>query len=319
MSPAGDPVVVALGGNAITPPETEGNIAEQFAQTRQTARYLVDLLQTGRRLAITHGNGPQIGNVLHRVELAANEVYPLPLHVCVADTQAGMGYMIVQCLVNEFHHRGVNAHAATMITTVEVDPDDPAFNHYTKPIGRFYPKEWAEEIMSQHDWRMVDAGKGRMRRVVASPHPKRIFEIALIRHLVEEGQLLVVCGGGGVPMVRKPNGDVTGVDCVIDKDMTSALLARELNAEALLIVTGEPRVAIDYGKPGQRWVDRMNAVEAKRWWEEGQFPAGSMGPKIEAALDFLEHATHPRARAVIADIPNMDAALTGKAGTTITA
>jgi len=310
-------IVVALGGNAISPPHAEGNIPQQFAASRRTAERLADLVEHDRRILITHGNGPQVGNVLRRVELAAHEVYPLPLDTCVADTQAGMGYMIATCLNNELRRRGINKTASTLITTVEVDRDDPAFEHASKPIGRPHPRDQADELRSKYGWEMAETSPGAYRRVVASPLPKRILEIELIRTLTRSGELLIVAGGGGIPVACDSSGELAGVEAVIDKDRTSARIACALDAEVLLIATDIERVALDFGKPAQRFVDRMTAAEARSCVEAGQFAAGSMRPKIEAALDFLEHSTRAGRRVIICDLDHVSAALDGSAGTRI--
>jgi len=317
MTPAGRPVVVALGGNAISPLHAEGNIPQQYEASRGTATRLADLIQAGQRLLITHGNGPQVGNVLRRVELAAHEVYPLPLDTCVADTQAGMGYMIATCLNNELRRRGLRQTAATLITTVEVAADDPAFADPSKPIGRPHPADQARELQQRYGWQMAETAPGEFRRVVPSPRPLRIVEEEVIRRLAQAGEVLVVCGGGGIPMVRGADGMLQGVEAVIDKDLTSALLARIVGAKLLLIATSVERVALDYGKPTQRWLDRLTVAEARRHLADGQFAAGSMRPKIEAAIEFLEHSPPRDARVVIGSLGQLGELAGGRAGTAI--
>ncbi|TWT40883.1 Carbamate kinase 2 [Phycisphaerae bacterium RAS1] len=317
MSSADPLVVVALGGNAISPPHAEGNIPEQFAATRAAAVRLADVAQAGYRLLITHGNGPQVGNVLRRAELASREVYMLPLEICVADTQAGMGYMIAQCLNNELQRRGDPRRAGAIVTCVEVDPNDPAFANPTKPIGRPYTALKAEEFRRAHGWRIVETSRGRFRRVVASPSPRAIVEIDLIRELAERGRLLVVGGGGGIPVVRGDDGRWSGIEAVIDKDRTSALLARLVGADVLLIATEVEQVALDFGKPSQRFLERLTVAEARRYRAAGQFPDGSMGPKVEAAAGFVEESTRPGARALICHLDRISEALSGNAGTQI--
>jgi len=311
------PIVIALGGNAIARPREEGNIAQQFAHTRETAEHIAALVQAGYLPVLTHGNGPQVGNVMRRVEIAAGEIYPIPLHVCVADTQAGMGYMIGECLENALAQRGIARRVTTIITRVEVDPNDPACADPTKPIGRFLPRAQAEDFMAKYGWAMKEFEDDRFRRVVASPPPLRILEIDLIRRLVEAGEILVVAGGGGVPVARQANGGWHGIDCVVDKDRSTALLATQLGVETLLIATGVRQVMLDFGKPTARGLARMTASEARRHAADGHFPPGTLGPKIEAALDFLDRAISPAARVVITDLENMTKAVAGTAGTTI--
>lgn len=311
------PIVVALGGNAISRSDEEGNIDQQFAHSRETASHLAALVEAGYLPVVTHGNGPQVGNVLRRVELAAGEIYPIPLHICVADTQAGMGYMISQCLNNALRRRNIQRIVTTIITCVEVDLGDIAFTEATKPIGKFLPREQAEKFAAQYGWKMKEYGSEGFRRVVASPLPRGILEIDLIRRLVKGGELVVACGGGGIPVVRSRTGEYAGVDCVVDKDRTTALLASELGVSTLLIATGVDRVMINFRKPDAVALDRLTVSEAKRHMADGQFPPGTLGPKMEAALDFLARAKDPEARVIITDLENMTAALAERAGTTV--
>lgn len=310
-------IVVALGGNAISPPRAEGNLNQQFNSARTSAARLADLIEAGYQPVITHGNGPQVGNVLRRVELAAHELYTLTLDICVADTQSGIGYMIGQCLMNELRKRGKDRVVSTIVTTVEVDPDDPAFASPSKPIGRFYAAEKAEEMRTQYGWQMVeDAGRG-WRRVVPSPLPRSIVEIETIWRLVSQGELIIAAGGGGIPVARNSNGEWVGVEAIIDKDRTAALLAAKLHAELLVIATEVEQVAINFGKPDEKRLDRLTVSDARRYRAEGHFPAGSMGPKIESAIYFLMQSGRPDARVVICDLKQIAEAVAGKAGTTI--
>lgn len=309
--------VIALGGNAISPPDAEGNIPQQFAASRATAARLADVIGAGFRVLVTHGNGPQVGNVLRRAELARHELYMLPLDICVADTQAGMGYMIAQCLNNELLRRGDARRACAIVTSVEVEPNDPEFANPTKPIGRPYTAKRAEELRAAHGWQIVEVSRGRFRRVVPSPLPRAIVEIELIRELAGLGRLAVACGGGGIPVVRAEDGSWAGVEAVIDKDRTSALLARETDADVLLIATEVDGVALDFGKPTQRFVERLIAAEAREQLSRGQFPAGSMGPKVEAAAEFVERSRRPGSRAIICHLDRITEALAGACGTRI--
>jgi len=310
-------IVVALGGNAISRPGQEGNVPQQFENTSYTARHLADLVAAGYQLVVTHGNGPQVGNVLRRVELAARELYRLPLHICGAHTQGGMGYMIAQCLRNALHERGLERQVTAIVTSVEVDRDDPAFHNPTKPIGGFYRKEQATRLQQDEGWQMISVPRQGYRRVVASPAPKAVIEAALIKKLVDLGELLVVAGGGGIPVARRESGELYGVEAVIDKDRTAAIVGRALDIPVLLIVTAVERVALDYGTERERPIERMTAAEASRYLAEGQFPPGSMGPKIEAAIEFLRGCAPGDARVLICDIEHMADALAGRSGTLI--
>jgi carbamate kinase len=313
------PIVVALGGNAISPADSEGDvIPQQFRATRQTAITLVDLIEYGGRLLVTHGNGPQVGAALRRVELTADQVYPLPLDICGADTQGGMGYMIAQCLNNELRRRGIDVVANTIITTVEVDRNDPEFRNPTKPVGAYYTAEEAEQMRQRYGWKMVEARRNRRyRRVVPSPAPRQIIEAKLIRECVAAGDLVVAGGGGGVPITRNEDGDYVGVEGVIDKDRTSAILASKIGAETFVIATGIDKVALNFGQPDQTPIDRMTVAEAKAHLVAGQFPPGSMGPKIEAAIDYLERVDNGGARVIICDLQRLMDAIRGREGTWI--
>lgn len=310
-------IVVALGGNAISRPGEEGNVNDQFRNTSFTANHLAALIRAGYQLVITHGNGPQVGNVLRRVELAARELYRLPLHICGAHTQGGMGYMVAQCLNNALHRQGIKHDVWAIVTSVEVDPRDPALRNPTKPIGSFYRKDKADRLREEQGWELVFIQGQGYRRVVPSPAPVRVVQMDLIRRLVDAGELLVVAGGGGIPVARDKDGQLHGVEAVIDKDRTAALIGRQLDAPALLIVTSVPHVAVDYGTEHERPITSMTTEEARRWLDEGQFPAGSMGPKIEAAIEFLRDCNPGDARVVICDIEHMAEALVGESGTTI--
>lgn len=316
------PIVIALGGNAISPPETEGNIQQQFAQTRVTSQAIADLVEAGRNMIIAHGNGPQVGNAIRRVELSAHEVYTLDLGICVADLQGGMGYMISQCLINELHRRNIQRDVTTIVTSVVVDRSDPAFEDPTKPIGSMLTPERAEQFRRDFGWHIKPMPKGGYRRVVPSPRPREILEINLLRRLVQEGEILIAAGGGGIPVVREEDGRLEGTEAVIDKDLAAALLAREVGALDFFIVTGVPKVFINFGTDDEQALDRLTAEEAKKHLADGQFPPGSMGPKIQAAINFLAEESpgdqRGDARVVICDIDGMRDALAGKAGTIIT-
>ena len=311
------PTVIALGGNAISVPGEQGNIPQQFAHMSDTARYLTDAIAAGRHVVLTHGNGPQVGNVLRRVELASSEMYPLPLEVCVADTQAGMGYMIGQCMIKALKKRGIETDVTTLVTNVLIDKNDPAFQRPTKPIGSQMPKAQAQAHRDNDGWSITEITDGVYRRIVPSPIPKEIIELNTIQRLVDDGELVICCGGGGVPVVRDEHDMLRGAAAVIDKDRTSALLAKELNAEALVILTAVDRVCLNFGPPDQKTLDTLTIAEAKNYLSEGHFAEGSMKPKVEAAIDFVEGSDNPDAVAIIAELSRLSDALTGKSGTRI--
>ena len=308
-------VVVALGGNAITQQFEEGNIHQQFANTRRSLLGVVELIKMGHRVLITHGNGPQVGNYLIRVEASRHLVPPLPLGIMVADTEGGLGYMIEQCLQNKMHDRGIRKEVATVITQMLVDPNDPSIHNPTKFVGPFYKKEQVQELVEKRGWVMKeDPGRG-WRRVVPSPKPLEIVEKRIIRMLVEQDVVVIAAGGGGIPVYIDPrNGWLEGVDAVIDKDLASAVLARDVHAQELMILTAVEKVALNFGKPNQQNLDRMTVQEAERYLQEGHFPAGSMGPKIQAAINFLRSGGE---RVIITSIEKSVDAVQGNAGTVI--
>ena len=310
-------IVVALGGNAITDPDSEGNVDHQFASSRAAARHLADLVDQGHRLVITHGNGPQIGNFLVRNDAAAGIIYPLPMEVAGAHVQGGMGFMIAQTLTNELNRRGHDRLVNTIITTVLVDHDDPSFQDPTKPIGRTMSREEADQLR-QKGWTIKEICPGKFRRVVSSPVPRRVMEIELIKRSVDAGDLLVACGGGGIPVVRDPKKGLHGVRAVIDKDLATALLAIELGADAILILTNVEKVCINFGKPDERAVERMTVPEARAWFDQGQFAPGSMGPKIQGAIQFLDAGDKANARVIIGPLDHAADAMAARTGTCIT-
>jgi carbamate kinase len=282
------PVVIAIGGNAITREFEEGNIYQQFANTRQSLTGVVEMISEGHRVVLTHGNGPQIGNSLIRMEASRHLVPPIPLGVLVADTEGGMGYMIEQSLQNMLHRRKIKGKAATILTQVIVDRKDPSISNPTKFVGPFYTKNEADKIQRERGWILKeDAGRG-WRRVVPSPRPLEIVEKEFICELIEKGVVVIACGGGGIPVYVEEDGTYEGVDGVIDKDLAAAVLARDVQAHLLIILTSVDRVALHFGTDQQIDLDRLSVSEAKIHLEQGEFPPGSMGPKIEAAIQFLE-------------------------------
>lgn len=309
-------MVVAIGGNALIADKQHQTVPDQMAALEATSRHIGGLVEDGWRLAIGHGNGPQVGFILRRSELAAHELHEVPLDVCGADSQGAIGYEFQQALGHEFARRGLDRHAVTVVTQVEVDPADPAFAHPTKPIGSFLDDGQAARRRAD-GWTVVeDAGRGN-RVVVASPLPMRIVELPAVRTLVDAGFVVITVGGGGIPVVADEDGFLHGVPAVIDKDFASSLLATELGAEVFTIATAVEQVALDFGRPEQRWVGRMTVSEAKRYLAEGtHFAAGSMAPKIEACIWFLEKGGR---EAIITDPQHLRAAVRGEAGTHLVA
>ncbi|MDP2871367.1 MAG: carbamate kinase [Bacillota bacterium] len=308
-------VVVALGGNAILQRGQKGSADEQFENIRVTAWHIAQMVHVGWRVVVTHGNGPQVGNILLQNEEARHVVPALPLDVCGAESQGLIGYMLVQALRNELRARGLAHNPACLVTQVVVDPEDPAFRKPTKPVGPFYTDAQAKRLTQTKGWQVVNTGPKGWRRVVPSPDPQTIVEIEAIRDLIAAGLIVVACGGGGIPVARGAGGQLYGVEAVIDKDLASERLATELGADELLILTDIEQVQLDYGQPSARPVDRLTLEQGRALIAEGQFPAGSMGPKIEACLRFVAHGGR---RATVANLARAMAALRGQAGTSIT-
>ena len=307
-------IVVALGGNAILRSKELSSYEEQFENVRRTCRQIVELIAEGYQPIFSHGNGPQVGNLLIQNEAAARLVPALPLDVCGAETQGQIGYMIQQALRNELSARGLSRPVVSVITQVLVDADDPAFAMPTKPVGPFLPREVADQRTREkgETWAMIDV-RG-WRKLVPSPQPVRIVEVDVIRALLEAGAVVIACGGGGVPVLRRPDGGLQGVEAVVDKDLAAARLALEVRAAALLILTDVPGVAIDYGKPTQRFVRRMALTEFEALLVREPFSAGSMGPKVRAAYRFVHDGG---GRATICAVEDALAGLRGDAGTVI--
>lgn len=306
--------VVALGGNAISSPDEPDTIPNQFLHTRQALAAVVDLIAAGYRVALTHGNGPQVGNALLRVELAADRAPILPLGIVVADTEGGMGYMIEQCLYNVMLKRGMTREVLTVVTQVLVEQDDPALSNPTKFIGKFYSAEEAAELQTSRGWTMKEDGTRGWRRVVGSPQPVQILNCDSIRHLYEMDTIVIAAGGGGIPVYKENDGRLEGVDAVIDKDRASAVLGRDIGARELFILTDTEFVSLNYGKPDQKNISRMTVGEAERCLQEGHFPQGSMGPKIEAAIQFIRSGGE---RVIICDLLQLSESLEGRTGTAI--
>jgi len=279
---------VAFGGNALLRPEDSGTLPEQQRRAEEAARWLLPVLNRGYELIVVHGNGPQVGNILIQVEESADRIPPQTLDVCVAQTQGSMGFLLETAMTNVLGKAGFRKEIITLVTTVEVDAADPGFQNPTKPIGPFFERARAQELMKTRGWTMTeDAGRG-WRKVVASPKPKSIRSAEIVAWLVNRGKIVIAAGGGGIPVVVDDGGQMRGVEAVIDKDYVASLLASSLAADLFVILTGVPRVFRDFGKPSQQALASMTAEEARRLLAERHFPEGSMGPKIDAAIRFVE-------------------------------
>jgi carbamate kinase len=306
--------IVAVGGNALISDKQHEDVSSQIGAVEETCKHIADMIQRGWNVVVTHGNGPQVGFILRRNELASPEVHTTPLDVIGADTQGSIGYMITRALDNEFKRRGVQKNTAAVVTQVLVDRQDPRFKNPTKGIGGFTTKDKAE-IFVKEGWIVKeDAGRG-WRRMIASPIPLKIVELPAIEQLINSGFTVVAVGGGGIPVIEDESGELKGVFAVIDKDRASSLLAAELKVDLFLISTAVEKVAINFNKPDQVWLDKMTLSEAKKLYAEGHFLSGSMGPKIEAIIAFME-AT-PNGKALVTDPAHIVDALDGKTGTWI--
>lgn len=307
--------VVAIGGNSLIRDEKHQTVAHQFKAARETCRHIASMIEQGWKVAITHGNGPQVGFILLRSELASRVLPTVPLDSCGAETQGSLGYMIQQSLRNEFKLRGINNSVATVVTQTLVKKNDHAFKHPTKPIGPFYTKRKAEKHRREQGWRtMEDAGRG-WRRVVPSPKPVRIIEKDVIKSLIEHGVTVIAAGGGGIPVVEE-RGRLKGIEAVIDKDHASALLAIGIQADLFLISTAVEKVALNFGRADEQPLDRITLAEAKKYLKEGHFHTGSMQPKIQAIISYLENGGK---EALVTNPENLERAILGKTGTHIVA
>ena len=306
--------VVAVGGNSLIKDKEHEDVASQVQAVDETCKHIADMIQHGWNVIVTHGNGPQVGFILRRNELAYPQVHPTPLDVIGADTQGAIGYMIARALDNEFKQRGIKRSVAAVVTQVLVDRNDAGFKNPTKGIGGFTTKEKAE-VFSNEGWTVKeDAGRG-WRRLIASPIPQKIVEQDAIKSLIDAGFVVVAVGGGGIPVIEDEKGMLQGTFAVIDKDRASSLLASDLKVDLLLISTAVEKVAINFNKPNQQWLDKMTLSEAKKLSAEGHFLSGSMGPKIEAIIAFLE--ANPKGKGLVTDPPHIVDALDGKTGTWI--
>jgi len=306
--------VVAVGGNSLIKDEKHKSIPEQYAAGRESMRHIVDMIEQGWEVVVTHGNGPQVGFILRRSELSVHELHPVPLDFCGADSQGSIGYMFAMALDNEFKERGMNKQSVAIVTQTIVDRNDKAFQNPSKPIGSFMDEATARDHAAKEGWSVVeDAGRG-WRRVVPSPIPQRIVEADAIQRLIDAGIVVVGVGGGGIPVVEDEAGHLMGVEAVIDKDFGSSVLANLIHADLFVISTAVEKVALNFNKPDQKWLDRITVAEAKQYMAEGHFAKGSMLPKIQAILNYLEHGGK---EALITNPENIGRALKGETGTWI--
>ena len=308
-------LVIAIGGNSLIPDGDHESVQDQYLAAAETDDHIASLVEQGWDVAISHGNGPQVGFILRRSEMASSELHEVPLDFCGADTQGAIGYMLQQNLVNDFRQRKIAKSVATIVTQVEVDANDPAFANPSKPIGSFMDEADAKRRRDEEGWEIrEDAGRG-WRRVVASPQPMRIVELEVIKDLLDAGVVTIAVGGGGIPVVTNANGDLEGIAAVIDKDLASALLAGQVDADLLLISTAVEQVALNFGTPEQKWVDQFTLAEVKQYLAEGgHFAEGSMAPKMRAVVQFLEAGGK---EALITNPENLERAMAGETGTRI--
>jgi carbamate kinase len=313
----GKTAVIAIGGNSLIKDATHRSVQDQYLAARETTAHIAVMVEQGWNVVVGHGNGPQVGFVLRRSELASGELPEEPLDVCGADTQGAIGYALAQNLQNELGRRGLARPVAAVITQSEVAADDPAFSAPSKPIGSFLTEAAAARRRDQDGWDIVEDAHRGWRRVVASPRPLRIVELDAIKTLIAAGVVVVAVGGGGIPVVRDGAGDLHGVAAVVDKDLGCSLLAQRVGADLFLVATAVEKVALRFGTPEQRWVDRLSLAEARKYLADGgHFAKGSMAPKIQAVIEFLENGG---GQALITDPEHIGAALRGETGTWITA
>jgi carbamate kinase len=306
--------LVAIGGNSLIRDKDHLTIPDQYDQVAIAAHHISDMIEAGWNVIVTHGNGPQMGFVLRRSEISIHEVSPIPMDYAGADLQGSIGYMFLKAFRNELRRRGIKREPVAVVTQTVVDANDPAFKDPSKPIGSHFDEARAKKLAAQHGWIVKeDAGRG-WRRIVASPVPKKIIDYQAINNLARAGYLVIGCGGGGIPVIEDMDGNITGVEAVIDKDLAASLLARTIGADLFVLLTGIERVAINFNKPDQRWLDRMTVSEAKRHYADDQFDRGSMGPKIRALVEFLEAGGK---HGLVTNPPNIGRALAGKAGTLV--
>lgn len=308
--------IISIGGNTLIRKGEKGTIEEQFKHMEECMGYVVKVASENKQVVITHGNGPIVGNIVIRNEAAKDIIPPMPLYICNADSEGGIGFMIQQSIYNQFKKLNIKRSIVTIVTQVLVNKDDPAFSNPTKPIGPFYTKVEAEKIQKEKSWTIGEDSNRGYRRIVPSPKPLKVIEAGIVKMLAQEGVIAIAAGGGGVPVIQTRNGNLQGIDAVIDKDLATAVLAKEIGAETFIDLTSVDRVYINFGKPNQIGLDRLTVSEANKYLAAGEFAPGSMGPKIEAAIEFLEAG----GKEVIISTPELlELALKGKAGTRITA
>jgi carbamate kinase len=311
--------VVAVGGNALILDDQHNSIPDQYEAVMESVKHITDMVEAGWDLVLTHGNGPQVGFILRRSELASAEVAPVPLDYAVGDTQGAIGYMFQKALHNELARRGISKPVVTLVTQTLVNQNDSAFAHPNKPVGAFMDEQTAIQRQQELGWTMMeDAGRG-WRRTVPSPAPLEIIERGTIAQLVKQGYIVIACGGGGIPVIRDEKQQLSGVEAVIDKDLASALLAQQLGADLLLIPTGVEKVAINFRTPQQQWLDTLTIAQAQKLLDEGQFGVGSMKPKVEAILSFVKASVQAgnAASGLITSPQAIKAALNHQSGTWI--
>jgi len=307
-------IMVALGGNAILKHTEEGTAIDQLRNVRATSKVLVEMVRNGYQLAITHGNGPQVGDILLKNDLAKSSLPPMPLDICSSESQGMIGYMLQQSMYSELHLAGLDSSIATIVTQTVVDSDDPAFEHPTKPIGPFYTALEASKLRNEKGWTIIDDSGRGYRRVVPSPQPIRFLEETAIKTLFDKGIMIIASGGGGIPVTIEEDGSIKGIDGVIDKDRASVLLAHVISADILLILTDVKNAYVDYNRPSQAPLYDISIEDAKKLVEDGQFAEGSMAPKVESAIRFVEEGGK---RAIITSMDNALQALKGQGGTVI--
>jgi carbamate kinase len=306
--------VVAVGGNSLIHDNKHRTVPDQYAAACESMHHITDMIVAGWEVVVTHGNGPQVGFILRRSELSRHELHEVPLDYCGADSQGAIGYMFQRALDNEFHRRGLDKRSASLVTQTVVDRADPAFARPSKPIGSFMTEAEARRREAEDGWVVVeDAGRG-WRRVVASPAPRRIVEADIIQALIKAGVVVIGVGGGGIPVYEDEQGELVGIEAVIDKDFGAALLANMIGADLFIISTAVEKVALNYNQPNQHWLDRLTLAEARQFLADGHFAKGSMGPKIQAVISFLERGGR---QALITDPANIGRALAGQTGTWI--
>ncbi len=307
-------IVIAIGGNSLIEDSKHVTVQSQYDAANKTAMHIARLVKAGNRVVIAHGNGPQVGYILRRAEIASSELHTVPLDSCVADTQGAIGYQLQMALDNQMAKDGIKKNIATVVTQVEVKDDDPSFKKPTKPIGSFMSEEVALEHKEKDNWSVVeDAGRG-WRRVVASPKPVSIIELETIKCLLDNGIIVIAAGGGGIPVVKAQDGTLTGREAVIDKDLAAAMLAKDLNADMFVISTAVPKVCLNYGKPNQKTLDEMSVSEAEEYMTQGHFAPGSMLPKIQALTDFVNSTGN---MGIVTDPENLYDAVYGTMGTKV--